>query len=124
MYDGVGVAALEQVELTTLDDFIRVERIERVSVVKLDVEGAEGAVLAGSSRLLREFRPALVLELFPRALAGNKWTVADVEDLLHGAAYDLFSIHPENATLEPMARLSGEEEQNIVAMPSERPLVQ
>jgi len=123
VYDGVGVAALEQVELTTLDDFIRVERIERVSVVKLDVEGAEGAVLAGSSRLLREFRPALVLELFPRALAANKWTAADVEDLLHGAGYHLFSIHPENATLEPLARLSGGEEQNIVAMPSERPLV-
>jgi FkbM family methyltransferase len=122
-YDGVGVAALEQVDVTTLDDFIRAERIDRVSVVKVDVEGAEGAVLSGSSRLLQELRPALVLEIFPRALAANKWTVADVENLLRGAAYNLFSIHPENATLEPMASISGEEERNIVAMPTERPLV-
>ncbi len=88
--------------------------------MKLDVEGAEGAVLAGSARLLQEFRPALVLEIFPRALVANKWTVADVENLLRGAGYNVFSIHPENATLEPMARLSDGEEQNIVAMPSER----
>lgn len=123
VYDGVGVAALEQVDVTTLDDFIGAERMERVSVVKLDVEGAEGAVLAGGARLLQECRTALVLEIFPQALAAHKWAVADVENLLHGAGYDLFSIHPENATLEPMARITAGEEQNIVAMPRGRPLV-
>ena len=122
-YDGVNVAALEQVEVMTLDDFIRVEHVEHVSVVKLDVEGAEGAVLAGCSRLLQELRPALILEIFPRALVANKWTVAGVERLLRRAAYDLFSIHPETAALEPMSRVSGDEEQNIVAMPMERPPV-
>jgi len=122
-YDGVGVAALEQVAVTTLDDFIRSERVQRVSVVKVDVEGAEGTVLAGSARLLQELRPALVLEIFPRALVANKWTVADVENLLRGASYDVFSIDPETASLEPMAHLSDAEEQNIVATPRERPMV-
>ena len=116
-YDGVDTASLEQVEVTTLDDFIRAERIERVSVVKLDVEGAEGAVLAGGSRLLYEHRPALVLEVFPRALVANKWTVVDVENLLQRAGYDVFSIHPETAAIEPLPRLAGSEEQNIVALP-------
>jgi FkbM family methyltransferase len=119
-YDGVNTAALEQIDVTTLDEFTRAKRLDRVSVVKLDVEGAEGAVLAGSTRLLKEFRPALVLEIFPRALGANKWTVADVENLLRAAGYNVFSIHPQNATIEPMARISGEAEQNIVAMPGER----
>ena len=122
-HDGVEMAALEQVDTTTLDDFIKDGRINRVSVVKVDVEGGEGAVLAGSPRLLAEHRPALVLEVNPRALAAHHWTVTGVEDLLRGAAYRLFSICGETASLEPITRLTNTDEENIVALPEERGVV-
>jgi len=49
----------------------------RVSLIKVDVEGHEGKVLAGASNLLREHRPTLVVEIEERHLAGTT-SVADV----------------------------------------------
>jgi FkbM family methyltransferase len=49
----------------TLDEFCRKEGIERVDVVKLDVDGNECGVLRGGRRILQQFRPRMVLELQP-----------------------------------------------------------
>ena len=52
------------VAATSLDDLAR-ERGLRPDLVKVDVEGAEDAVLAGAGELLRRVRPTVVLELLP-----------------------------------------------------------
>ncbi len=55
------------VAVTTLDDWARASRLDRVDVLKVDVEGAEGEVIAGGHALLQhpDRRPRLVmLELF------------------------------------------------------------
>jgi FkbM family methyltransferase len=44
------------VTLTTLDEFCKREEIERIDFLKIDVEGAELAVLRGAGRLLDERR--------------------------------------------------------------------
>ena len=116
-YDGVEVMALEEVETVGLDSFVEQE-VGRVSVVKVDVEGAEGEVLAGSQRLLTEHRPALVLEINQRALAANKWTVAEVEGVLRRVSYRVFAISDDSVALTPLAQLSGVDGQNIVALPN------
>lgn len=50
------------VPLRTLDDIWEEEGRPRVSVIKIDVEGAEPSVLAGARMLLATHRPALLLE--------------------------------------------------------------
>ncbi|HJR46220.1 MAG TPA: FkbM family methyltransferase [Actinomycetota bacterium] len=50
-----------QVKATTFDDWAEAVRLERLDIVKLDVEGSEGAALAGMSRTLRRLRPGLVI---------------------------------------------------------------
>ena len=50
------------VEVQTLDAIWTAAERPRVSVVKIDVEGAEADVIAGSRALLAEERPALVIE--------------------------------------------------------------
>ena len=47
---------------TTLDDFVADRGLDRVDVVKVDVEGAEMSVLAGAEKTLATYRPATVLE--------------------------------------------------------------
>lgn len=64
----------ETVEVMTLDDWVEANRIERINMIKLDIEGDELAFLAGASRSLRRFRPVLAVECNPVAL----WRFAGV----------------------------------------------
>jgi FkbM family methyltransferase len=57
-YDG----AAEVVETVCLDSFVRRHGVARVSLIKIDVEGHEPAVLRGAESVVREHRPALIVE--------------------------------------------------------------
>jgi FkbM family methyltransferase len=59
---------VEVVPAISLDAWAAAEGIERVDLVKLDVEGAEVRVLDGARRLLARHEPDLVIELNPVAL--------------------------------------------------------
>ena len=49
----------------TLDEFCEQKGIDRIDVVKLDVDGNECGVLRGARRVLKQFRPRMVIELQP-----------------------------------------------------------
>ncbi len=49
-----------EVRAVRLDDFVELRRI-RPAVLKIDVEGAEGAVLAGAREVLLRYRPLIFL---------------------------------------------------------------
>ncbi|MGI9592151.1 MAG: FkbM family methyltransferase [Myxococcota bacterium] len=54
--------AVEEIALTTLDAFLEQQGIDRVDVLKVDVEGAELEVLRGAEKTLERCRPLLLLE--------------------------------------------------------------
>ena len=58
------------VPIRTLDDLVTGAGLDAVSLVKVDVEGAEPLVLRGASGTLRR-RPVVVCEFFPLLLRGN-----------------------------------------------------
>jgi FkbM family methyltransferase len=51
----------------TIDAFVEREQLDRVSLIKLDIEGAERDALAGAELTLRRFRPRLALASYHRA---------------------------------------------------------
>ncbi|WP_052659133.1 FkbM family methyltransferase [Pseudomonas sp. LFM046] len=57
----------EQVETITLDDYVIRNRLERVDLIKMDIEGAEMPALKGAINTIRHFRPRLALCLY------HKW---------------------------------------------------
>lgn len=51
------------VSMTTLDSWAKKAGIERVDCIKMDVQGAEAAVLTGGRATLEKFRPDLLIEV-------------------------------------------------------------
>ncbi|MFC4000038.1 FkbM family methyltransferase [Nocardiopsis sediminis] len=74
-------------EVGTLDELVAERGIERVDVIKADVEGAELAVLDGGRATLTAHRPALLLEIEDRHLAKYGTGAAAVVTRLRGLGY-------------------------------------
>ncbi len=72
------------VPVTTLNDYFDEE--ERISVLKIDVEGAELGVLKGAERILRKFAPLLVFECENRHLSTG--SVHDIFSYLSSLGYE------------------------------------
>ena len=68
----------QEVEAVTLDDYFACSS-DRIAFAKIDIEGAEARALDGMSRILRQDRPILVIEL--HGLAGRVEDHAAVERL-------------------------------------------
>jgi len=77
------------VEVSTLD--VELAGIAP-SVVKIDVEGAELAVLEGGRAILSEARPIVIFEHFASAAALYETDPGAAWDLLDGLGYEIFSI--------------------------------
>jgi len=82
----------ELVETRTLDDVLREGRDCRVSVVKLDVEGAEELILRGCSRMLNRDRPSIILEVFPDAARRLGLEGFGAWRLLRGEGYRFYGV--------------------------------
>ncbi len=54
-------AAGESIDVTTIDQIVAELKLDRVDVIKMDVEGAECRALRGARETLRRFRPRLAV---------------------------------------------------------------
>lgn len=91
--DGSGSSGKLSVPTVCLDELWHEERSPVVSLIKIDVEGQESAVLAGSREILATHHPALILE------AGGSAELAVLNDLLSPIGYrrqDLRGYEPWN----------------------------
>ncbi len=81
---------LENVELTTLDMALSRHARSRLTLVKLDLEGAEHHALVGAGAILHERRPDLMLEIEPAHLRRMGSSAEAVADLLRGHGYAFY----------------------------------
>lgn len=77
----------ETVALTTLDAVVERLALPDVRLVKVDVEGAEGALLDGAERTLARHRPHLLLEIEDRHTAKFGVTGRDIVGRLAASGY-------------------------------------
>ena len=74
----------------SLDSLIwqSLEPTDRIAVLKIDTEGAEGLVLQGARRLFMEKPPRFVIiEIFPRSLSRLGTSPSDLINILHSHGY-------------------------------------
>lgn len=73
----------------TLDRFVERESIERLNLIKIDVDGHEYQVFKGGAKTLERFRPVLVMEMSPYVHNEQKHGFAAFVELLRDRGYSL-----------------------------------
>jgi FkbM family methyltransferase len=101
---GVRALATALVPVTTIDSYCAARKIERVEILKLDVQGFEPECLRGAYTMLRSRRISTVqLEIIFHPFYQRPGSFYRIESILHGLGYRLFSIH--DAALCPNGEL-------------------
>jgi FkbM family methyltransferase len=95
---------LLEVVTITIDEFASAEKLIRVDLIKLDVEGAEGRCLSGAKSSLQIFRPILVLEVNPICLARDMLTPVDLVNRLQAHDYRVGWLQPDTIIALPKER--------------------
>ena len=96
------------VPIVKLDTYIEHEKIPRVDVLKVDVEGAEEMVVIGAARLLSDQsrRPKFILmELYDGNLKAFGSSVDSIISRLHGFGYHPFVIDKDGDVLPFLAEM-------------------
>jgi FkbM family methyltransferase len=81
-------AAGVKVSAMTIDDVLRERGWPKVSLMKIDVQGAEERVLRGAMGTLRELRPAVFMEVDEAALRAMGSSAETVLDLMVSCQYE------------------------------------
>ncbi len=85
----MGVRSI-RVKTEKLDNIVKRQKIEKVNLIKVDVEGAEATVLMGAKKILKKSHPKIIFE------AWNKEKLEKVKKVLKPFKYEFKEIDPEN----------------------------
>jgi len=95
-----------EVPVTTLDAFVQQRGLDRIDLIKVDIEGHEHRMLEGSRNVLLELQPTLVLELLDQHLRRSGSSRAHVERMLEEVGYSVHLVAGSNdAVAFPRARM-------------------
>jgi FkbM family methyltransferase len=76
----------EFISTVTLDEFCAERKLEELSLIKIDVEGAEHLVLKGSQNVLHKYRPVVIFE-------GNDESLHEASAILRACNYNIEKLH-------------------------------
>jgi FkbM family methyltransferase len=117
--ESIEMLRVETVRISPLDRVIDQHKLERVDVIKIDAEGAELRVLRGLAGSLERWRPKLLIELAPGALAGQNTSAEELVEWLRNSRYELFEFSRSTGELEEFQSTSVQYgSKNFVAIPA------
>jgi FkbM family methyltransferase len=90
-----------QVRARPLDDIIQEAGVQRLDVLKVDVEGADFMVLKGAERTLNRFHPKVYVETVNKQLKEMGSSVAELKAWMVAQGYKVNQLTPENAEFVP-----------------------
>ncbi len=61
---GKEISPSEKVQVMSIDSFVKKEKIERVGLIKWDIEGAEIESILGAREIITRDRPVLVVSIY------------------------------------------------------------
>ena len=81
----------------TLDALARELGLSKIDLIKIDVDGYELDVLKGATRVLRESKPVLLIEVAPGTFSGGRASFDALLDLLVTLGYQAIPVGGKNA---------------------------
>ncbi|CAN5810367.1 hypothetical protein BH23PLA1_BH23PLA1_01550 [soil metagenome] len=97
-----------------LDDYARAEGLERLDVIKMDIEGAELGALQGGIETLRRFRPRLLMEINRQRSRQMGYEPEAIWSLLEPLGYRIWTIGIEPEASGPLDSFDGLERVNVL----------
>ena len=105
----------EEVKTVCLDNYLVDAGVDRVDLIKIDIEGAELEALKGMTNILNHFRPALIIEVLDPDSAEGK----EVFDVLKTLNYRPYSLQLDGSLADFRKYTSSEAYYNYVFLPEE-----
>jgi FkbM family methyltransferase len=81
--------AVIEVDVMPLSSYLHNKPLDRIDLIKIDVEGFEYNVLKGASDVLKKYRPLLYIELSEKNLNQQGSSASEVVRLLNELSYDV-----------------------------------
>jgi len=88
-------------EVVALDNFFN-PPIEKLSFIKIDIEGAELFALQGAKDLIAKFTPVILIEINPIFLEGFGLGSTDILQFIKNAHYEIFYLDERTNKLLPL----------------------
>jgi len=114
---GKGAPELQRIPITTLDIWLAAHPVDRVDLIKIDIEGAELPCLRGAEHTLRRFRPILIVEIQDLTSSVAGYRASDILSFLSELGYTFETIR-HGGRLTALNADNLEEFQNVLCTPS------
>jgi FkbM family methyltransferase len=108
------------VETACLDDYLRRRAVNRVDLVKLDVEGAELEVLQGASIVLAKFRPIFICEVLDVTTQVWGYNAREIVLMFQKFDFQIFEAQLDGSIVPHEVKDHYPEVRNYLAVPKER----
>lgn len=108
------------VDAVNLDQYAESHRLERLDVVKLDVEGGEIDVIRGASAVLSRFRPILICEVLDTASQAWGYDARQIITSLQESGYVWFDSSDDGSALPHEIQSEYPRVKNYLAIPREK----
>ena len=90
--DSIGI---EDVQITTLDDYCEENKITQIDFLKIDVEGHEYAVLKGAQRMIGKKSIRAIQFEYGQTYIEARTYLKDIFDLFKETGYTIYKLYPD-----------------------------
>lgn len=117
---GADAEAGEEIELARIDDLQQVRNLQRLDLMKIDIEGAELSCLRGAAQTIARFRPRIIVEIQRETCERAGYSQHEILRFMLERNYACYRIG-SRAELRPVTTTADLQDfQNVLCVPQER----
>lgn len=89
---------IQSIKMITLDYFVKKYNVDRIDLIKMDVEGFELNILEGADKTIKKFKPEIIMEVNSSHLNRFGKKLENLFNLVHVYKYEMFLLQHDCKT--------------------------